>query len=57
MTSPIYYLQLTVSTTALNGHCQEEAIQSCSDEIHPSTWLQYIDDVVEAIQKDKVEDF
>ena len=34
-----------------------KALDTCPPEFKPSLWLLYVDDVVETIQKDKVQEF
>ena len=49
-----------ISPGACNTFCEqfvEEALQSCPEEIRPSTWHRYMDDVVEVIKKDNVKEF
>ena len=36
---------------------ETDAVESCLPDIRPSIWLRYMDDVIEAIHKDKVDDF
>ena len=49
-----------ISPGACNGYMEQfeaDALASCPEEIRPTIWLRYVDDVVEAIKKENVQQF